>query len=1300
LGLHPPFPFPLLLSQIPTQFPKNEAARAQTALAVLSLLTPIASGASLTPAQLAEAAASCTDSLFRDASTYPRPVRLRRHLLPPQTQRLLEATGYTVPKALQLHGKMYADTLLPFLLDRHQERFQKPLLLPAASGGAASSSSSSSAPRSYLPVAATDAVLCMFLNYVVSGTRLQLTAPERPHPLILPEPLRVPAAHERHRLTPLAYASIDDLTESHPYNDLVYEYVGNVFLPSHVPFGQAHPDSAFFLHACVAYWLTQNPPFLVPLPGQSPESASALPASEYAQRQVFAIAASAAVGASGDAGRPPPMMDHAYGPAGPDLGRGTNGNGYGASSNAGSGGAAPGAATVVRSHSLTAGGALTLKSTGNGASAGGADAGAGTTAASSSSPAAGGAGEFETRHPVPSASAFVPPTLPHLEAVVILLVMLMCDVDFPEVVDGTNGAIPRSGGRRIVELAAETWDKGQDAYVDPVAEKDVQWDLARCPSLQRGWARVDPARLRADIPGMIVLPESLAVLHAPLFHFFRNALTRVDVDREPVLFASLFDAWLTIVTPWRARPRYKSSLPSYGDLRKKRGFAYTGVAASLLQQRVDEARAAASASAAQNGGGNGGGGGGKYETSRVLCFPRRRLRRVVVTERTGQDGERDKHRAPAVAGPVLHVSGLGLQELLLQVRTQGSYDALFTDTHDFEGKLLPNLFNAPAPVGMWLPWIRLHYLFIAHLLPLVLDRLSRATFTGTNGPVLMEVLERLLDFLEAPIVAELRACDALWRGDGQTPGAGLFRDRPVDPSRRSAEQQRRVAELLQQQDVQRSQMGVGVVKPVDKERLAARLQLLAHATLLKLPPDVSPRALAQPIESSLERAGELVRRLQLTMGLGIVAKPPPITIPESSAVVLVGASGKAVVFERPAFWEGWERILAAWISLLFWALLWGVAFFWVRALDMNDVAARLRGHASAAEESAKAAAQQAAAQRVAGQPAALPPLAILPPLPTDPAAQQAMRLSLRQAEQARMAALLASVLIAPFEGVWIWLTDLVVMVRGVAYFLLGKTVPASSSSSSTSSSSSALLSPRGGGSVSAGRVTEAERLQVVIDRLSRLIAPSVVKSKMERPSFFVLQAWRPPALSTLLGDSLTALVRWAFLIGPPPPRADAAAVLDPLAPAEFVVKGTLDKEARASIVGGASRVGLRMRASDDSGSNPDLVPARTWESRHLLTFTAMLSAALRPFVLEARSRAMALLVALRVVEDLDDKAVTPSASSSSPSPSRLHYNYLRPLADVSRLLFYAVLGLIWSYTSFTVMAVAVVLGYVLLRYLA
>lgn len=287
-----------------------------------------------------------------------------------------------------------------------------------------------------------------------------------------------------------------------------------------------------------------------------------------------------------------------------------------------------------------------------------------------------------------------------------------------------------------------------------------------------------------------------------------------------------------------------------------------------------------------------------------------------------------------------------------------------------------------------------------------------------------------------------------------------------------------------------------------------------------------------------------------------------------------------------------------------------------------------------------------------------------------------------------MAALAASALIAPFEGMWIWLTDLLVMVRGVVYFLLGKTVPASAS---------ALLTPRGGEAASAGRVTEAERLQVVIDRLSRLIAPSIVKSKMERPPFFVLQAWKAPALSTLVGDTLTSLVRWAFLIGPPPPRADAAAVLDPLAPAEFVVKGTLDKEARASIVGGASRVGLRMRAAD-VGGNPDLVPARTWESRHLLAFTAALSAALRPFVLEARSRAMALLVMLRVVEDADDKAG--GTGSASSSPPRLQYNYLRPLADVSRLLFYAVLGLVWSYTNFTAMAAAVVLGYVLLRYLA
>jgi hypothetical protein len=1204
-----------------------EIGRAKAALNLVALFAPMPSGP-IAPPQLRELAGS----LFRDDP--PLPVRVPRSVLPTQTQRLLDATGYTAPTDFTLHGGMFADPLLPHLMTRSLDRFNTRLLPPA--GTPASDVDLETNGRAGLAMHTRDAVLCYFANYPVSRTRKR---PGRPGEKDSLANLRPPEAHDAHKIVPLAYQSIDDLTRIRVYNDLVYEFTGNVYLPTHLRFGDAHPDANFYLCALVSYWLMANPPYLVPLPGQTPESASPLPATEMTHQIVQAAvaqnkasnAAGGGAGAKNDALAAAVMREIDDG-----VFTGLGGeDAWALALGAGGGGAGQ-----QYSHSRTADGSLTLRSTGGKPAAGEgtsetprAAAGDKGGAAADGGPRAGAGGAraaaveaaaepLRSDLPTPGPHEYIHPTLELSEAVLVFLTMNMCDGNFHEVVDGSGGTVPRTGGKRIIDLALRTAEQdgwGTDAYLDPAAQREIEWELQRCASLANGIGRVTPEKLRADIPGMVQLPEVFARIHAPMFHYFRNHLTRASMDASLLSFIAVVDTWVAFLTPWRARPRYKNQLPSHDKLRESRAFSYNQQASRVLQQKVDQVRVDP-----------------EIVDTVWGCLRRRRPRTVVIAEDAGQPPSVAAANA-TLPGSTYYVDNFGADELLRQIRGQGDYNNLSTSVHDFEGNFVRSMWEGnpedpeapqavftseaplevrlPAtggkrdmwcsqvrtkgshpltfpshfshsfpslPVQKWLSWIRVHYLFYTFLLHIVLDRFRHASFATDprEGRALLECLERLLDLFEPGVVRELQRCDEQWDK--------LFVTTPLSAAERARQSQEREAELLA------ATRAYIEPNPADREVLAIRLQLLAHRNLLKLPPDVSPRSMLRPFSACMRLGEDVIRALQSSIDSKNVKKPGPIEIPDACRIEWRDSKGKLVVVERPPFWERTERFLAGWLTVLTFPAAWLVTLF-LAASKLGDW---LRHYEGANTRSVAL-----------------------------PIKEQYARLRERISE--RWSLSFASYPVSLIEGIATFVVDAAITVRNLLYALVG-------------------IEPGEAVREDLRPGSDAERIFVAMDRLRRLVNPALSLADLPRPAFFVLKKHAVVPLAVILRDRMAQFLRWLSLASPA--AAPVRDLLEPRVPRKFLQDKELDDSARAALVLGRGRLDNFQTAA--SGARADAPPG-TWESRLLLRITAFLSAALRVPVNATR---MAVVGGLAAIGFADD-----------PVEDALPANYLRWIADTRAL---------------------------------
>ncbi len=607
-------------------FSLADGDRVRGALLLGRILVPLPKDP--TPDQLQEV----MDSLYKD--TYTKPIELKKWILPPQTQRILDNYSFCSPKTIELSGGLSADPLLPLLLDRHYHRFSRRLLPPP--GTPLSLVDKETAGRTCLFLNNRDVLMCHFLNFVISPTRdrpskqvdqtVRISSGER-SPLITGGRVLEPPLS--HRTLPLSFHSIDDLTIARVYNDLAYEYITNVYLPTHRPFGDAaHPDATLFLSAVVSYWLMQNAPFLTPLPGQSYDSASPLPLSEAQKRDIAAF-----------------VLEIAK------------------------------KNTAAR---IDAAGSTLALENGPSNAAGGAKTAAATTA---------------NIPRTPSPLEYIAPTYGLLEVLTIFLTMQMCDADFPQVVDGVDGKTHGTGGPRVLELALDGLDR--DPYVRPSAFAELLRDLRRCPHIAgEAISRLDPKKIRADIPGMVQMPEVVGRIQAPLFHFFRNHLSRLSMTTDPQLFVSAVDLWTVILTPWRARPRYKGKLPNYhSKILPARRFGYNETASSLLQETVNKVR--------RDPKNRNNFPGTRYYCG---CFRTRRLAKVDLLDMSAKEEKNVPFLRVNDSTGLTDVNASNfLPDLMNQVRTQGDYDALFSSTSDFKGGLIDaDLFTdgqAGAPVS-------------------------------------------------------------------------------------------------------------------------------------------------------------------------------------------------------------------------------------------------------------------------------------------------------------------------------------------------------------------------------------------------------------------------------------------------------------------------------------------------------------------------------------------------------------------------------------------------------------------------
>jgi hypothetical protein len=195
---------------INAEFSRAEQSKCLAAIDLKRLFTPVSPDGTCPP-----------DSLFKDE---PREsYLLRRELLPLQLRRLLEAAGMGAPNVMEYDGGLCADPALLALQARTAAKLQQQLLPAKDPSG--------------LRIPLRDLVLCLFCNYPVSRTLKRMTPVHYQKAL---DNSRTPQAglplasrQQHYTEKPLLHHHIGDLTTTHIYNQIVFEFM-DMYLPTNV----------------------------------------------------------------------------------------------------------------------------------------------------------------------------------------------------------------------------------------------------------------------------------------------------------------------------------------------------------------------------------------------------------------------------------------------------------------------------------------------------------------------------------------------------------------------------------------------------------------------------------------------------------------------------------------------------------------------------------------------------------------------------------------------------------------------------------------------------------------------------------------------------------------------------------------------------------------------------------------------------------------------------------------------------------------------------------------------------------
>lgn len=732
----------------------------------------------------------------------------RLALLPLSTQRILSSNGFAMPPeaSLRLPGGLFADMLLQVLSDRFKEKQKRqpqtakePLFFLSQGGGPSSYSAiQETSGRRGLPVDSRALFLILFFNYQVSSTRWK-------------EDLRRKLFEEKSKLIPefgyaeypLLYQDLDHVFEYRPYQTMLFEMLG-VHLPTHLPWDPPdhkppHPESKLFLALLISSWLMRNPPYQKKMaPSHVVHHVGGLSSIRQTVTRSSAV--------QSPSSRPFSRLFDEPGVFGPD--------------------------SVVTTNALP-------------------DKNFFSIADKMASPSRGLQPQSIILAPdpyIPSPNTYLPPTLDLLTSVSVTITLQLCDKEFPEEIACIETKeIPklRSGGRSVLDIAGLS----AGGLAKRATEKDFFLNPEIDKQLQKN-SRIRGAFAR-PFPGTVAIPAIWEQLHSPLFHFFRNHLLQLDVLSDPLLFATLADTWCMVLTPWRARPRWKIKTRNLLEPNSRtRYFSYNEEVSRQLEASIKEKRSPDSSKA------------------------RSSLERLETVYLNDEDFENAKKK----------------------VRSSNLYTAKLKSTRDFEGGVYESMFKETLSESEkltqqaytfddWRPWIRLHFLFYVHLMPIFLRQLSQVTFSSTP-PILLSSLERVLDIFEPQLVDELRRCEDDWR-------------------------------LLFSPQMTQS-------APIDSDRVttARRIQLLAHRNMLQLPPDVNPIELVDPNQRS-SRAASLVEitestnavidKLREALKSRRLEKPPPVTIPEACSFRITAPfdnKGEVPLLEHLSYWHSAEAYWA------------------------------------------------------------------------------------------------------------------------------------------------------------------------------------------------------------------------------------------------------------------------------------------------------------------------------------------------------------------------------------------------------
>jgi len=764
-------------------------------------------------------------------------------ILPLSTQRLLQSSGFIMPtdSLLRLPGGLLTDMVLIELADRFKDKQRRqiqsgkePISFLPQSGSAMSTSSTTTTTstlensgRRGLFVDSRALFLILFFNYQVSSTRWK-------------EDLRRKLIEEKSKLIPefgfinypLLYQDLDHVFEFRPYQTILFELLG-VHLPTHLLWDPPdhkppHPESKLFLALFISSWLLQNPPY------QTKISPSHIVQHMGGLTLIRQSVARNSVSQS-PSSRPYSRLFDDPGVFGPDS-------------------IAPSSTTEKNFFSIID---------------------KATPATRSSQPQ-----NISAPDPLtPSPNSYLAPSLDLLISVSVTITLQLCDKEFPdEIVCSEMKEIPklRSGGKTILELAGLAAGGISKRIIeeDQFLNQDIAKQLLKNSRIKGQYSR--------PFPGIVAVPTIWEQIHSPLFHFFRNHLHQLDVLSDPVLFSTLVDTWCMVLTPWRARPRWKIKSRSKlePDIRC-RYFSYNEEVSRQLKEFANEKRR-------QN------------TTAGNVRSSLERLETISLLDEDFQTAKKNVKSSPLYTAKLKSTRDF----------EGGVYEAMFKETLSESEKLTQKAYT----LNDWRPWIRLHFLYYVHLLPIFLRQVSLADFSS-SPPILLATLERVLDIFEPQLVDELRYCEEDWRN--------IFSS------------------------------NTNITQDSDREITARRIQLLAHRNMLQLPPEVNPIELLdvnlksntskRNLVDISESVSVLIDKLHLALKSRKIERPPPVSIPEACRILINTSrdnTGEFPLYEHLSFWHGFEVFFED-VIRIFLLLLFGffIAFkvSQIDSIHRNDI---------------------------------------------------------------------------------------------------------------------------------------------------------------------------------------------------------------------------------------------------------------------------------------------------------------------------------------------------------------------------